>query len=130
MKPYKAIAIFAFAILISSCKSTFYITNTNSINNDNSGILYALPKTKLNIHIEITETHKQKGPFSDFTHLYFNTKNAVTKNDVEYRISDISVLTVPVLDSTNIYCINPSENNSTIGACLCSMAPMVPSIKS
>ncbi len=113
MRSLKLIIIFALIVVISSCKSTFYITNTNTQNIDNSGILYALPKTKLNINIEVTETHKQKGPFSDYTYLYFNTKNAITENDVEYRISDISVQNVPVIDSTNIYCINPSKSNST-----------------
>lgn len=113
MKTYKNILIFLFVILISSCKSTFYIKNTNTLNNNNSGILYALPKTKVKINIEVTETHKQKGPFSDYTYLYFNTKNAITKNEVEYRISDISINTVPVIDSTNLYCINSSESKST-----------------
>ncbi len=113
MKPFKTIILFAIIILLFSCNSTFYITNTNTQNIDNSGILYALPKTKLNINIEVTEVHKQKGPFSDYTYLYFNTKNAITQNDTEYRISDISVQSIPVIDSSNIYCINPSKSNST-----------------
>jgi len=97
-------------LTLSSCKSGMYITNTSSSANNNSGIIYALPKTKLNIQFEITETHKQKGPFAKYTYLYFSTKNAISKNETQYRISNISINTSPIIDSLNIYCINNNDN--------------------
>ncbi|MCF6365707.1 MAG: DUF4831 family protein [Bacteroidales bacterium] len=112
MKPFKFILTALFFITISSCNSTFYTVSTNTDHINNAGIIYALPKTKLNINIEITEIYKQKGPFSDYTYLYFNTKNAIKKNEVKYKISGISVETIPVLDSSNIYCINTKKNNT------------------
>jgi len=115
MKPFKYILIIIAFIILSSCNSAFYTINTIDENDKNistSGIIYALPKTKLNINVEITEIHKQKGPFSDYTSLYFNTKNSIQKNEVKYKISDISIQTVPVIDTLNIYNINTVTNNS------------------
>ncbi len=93
-----------------SCKSEMYVSNVNTYSDSNQGIIYALPKTKLEVEIEITETHKQKGPFAKYTNLYFNTKNAITENSTEYRISNILINSKPVLDSTNIYCFHNADN--------------------
>jgi len=108
----KKILFIAFIIsALYSCKSEMYITNVNSnYLKNSSGVTYSLPKTKLIIEIEVTETHKQRGPFSKYTNLYFNTKNAIIKDNVDYRISNISIHTTPVIDSSNIYCINNSDN--------------------
>ncbi|NPA44577.1 MAG: DUF4831 family protein [Chlorobi bacterium] len=101
----------ALLILLFSCKSEMYVSNVNSKYLENtSGLIYALPKTKLEVEIEITETHKQKGPFAEYTNLYFNTKNAITENSTDYRISNISINAKPVTDSANIYCINSLDN--------------------
>lgn len=110
MKYTKIIFIISFIFTLYSCKTGMYVTNTVSQINTNSGVIYALPKTKLNIQIEITETHKQKGPFSKYTYLYFSTKNAITKNETKYRISDVSISTSPILDSANIYCVTNNDN--------------------
>jgi len=111
MRKISIIIYTVFFVFLYSCKSEMYITNINSnyIKNT-SGIIYTLPKTKLEVEIEITETHKQKGPFAKYTNLYFNTKNAITKNSTDYRISNISINSKPIVDSANIYCINSLDN--------------------
>lgn len=96
-----------------SCKSKMYVTNVYSYSTNSQGVIYALPKTKLEVNIEITETHKQKGPFAKYTNLYFNTKNAIIENSTEYRISNISINTKPILDSANIYCFHNSNKEIT-----------------
>lgn len=110
----KNILLFISAILLFSlysCKSEMYVTNINSkTNKKTSGVIYALPKNKLEITVEITETHKQKGPFAKYTKLYFNTKNAITKNSTNFRISNISINSKSILDSANIYCINNEDS--------------------
>ena len=100
------------SVILSSCKSSFTVVNTNDLELNDAGIIYSLPKTKINISIEIAEIHKQKGPFTEFANLYFNSKNAVTENKVEYQITDISIKAVPFSDTDHIYSLNSGENIS------------------
>ncbi len=96
-------------LFFTSCKTTFYTKKINP-NNLEDGLIYALPKSEIRISLEITEQIKQKGVFSEYTHLYFNTKNAVMKDDIKYYISDFTVKTIPVIDSSQIYKIISPKN--------------------
>jgi len=98
-------------ILISSCKSSFEVINVNKDSNLEQGILYILPKTKIGISLEVTEIYKQKGPFSEYSHLYFNTKYAIKENSTEFKITDISIKTIPISDLEHIYSIQAGKNS-------------------
>ncbi|MCD4791638.1 MAG: DUF4831 family protein [Bacteroidales bacterium] len=104
--------IFILSVILISCKSSFTVVNTKDLKLNNEGIIYSLPKTKINISIEITEIHKQKGPFAEFTGLYFNSKNAITVNEIEYQITGISIKPVPFSDPDHFYSLNSGKNTS------------------
>ncbi len=112
MKHFKIVKLTGFFLffVLFSCKTSFYTEKISDSTEKKNGIIYALPKTKIIADIEITKKVKQKGIFSDFTHLYFNTKNAIMKNETKYFISDISITTTPILDSSQIYRIVASGN--------------------
>ncbi len=111
MKTVKHLFIFLFlsVLIITSCKTGFYSEKYNSKSKEN-GIIYALPKAKIIVNLEITKQVKQKGIFSEFTHLYFNTKNTISEDELKYYISDFSVKTIPVIDSSKIYKIVSKRN--------------------
>ncbi len=112
MKHFKIVKLTGFLLffVLFSCKTSFYTKKISDNTEKKNGIIYALPKTKIIADIEITKKIKQKGIFSDFTHLYFSTKNAIMKNETKYFISDISITTTPILDSSQIYRIVASGN--------------------
>ena len=97
-----------------SCKTSFYTEKITHKQSEEQGIVYALPKAKLIVTAEITQEIKQKGIFADYTHLYFNTKNAVLNNETHFYIIDFSVKTIPVIDSSKIFRINSSENINSL----------------
>ncbi len=113
MNIYKNLKIAGYLLLLFliSCKTSFYTEKAVPLSDENkNGIIYALPKSKIIVKVEITKEKKQKGIFADYTHLYFNTKNAVLQNDTKYFISDITIKTIPVVDSMQIYRIVSPEN--------------------
>ncbi|MCF6184413.1 MAG: DUF4831 family protein, partial [Bacteroidales bacterium] len=93
-----------------SCKAPFYTEKIPHQNSKAEGIIYSLPEAKILVKVEITKEIKQKGIFSDYTHLYFNAKNAILKNETKFYISDISLKTVPVVDSSQVYRIISPKN--------------------
>lgn len=108
-KTLKTISLFLF-VLLFSCKASFYTKKISRVESNDSGIIYTLPKTKLIITAEVTNEINRKGIFADYTHLYFNTKNAVLKNKTNFYISDFSVKTIPVFDSSSVYQIVSQKN--------------------
>ena len=112
MKTSEIVKFYAliFIVLLTSCKTSFYTQKNSPEDNPENGIIYVLPKSKLIITAEITKEIKEKGIFADYTHLYFNTKNAVLRNSTKFYISDISVKTIPVIDSSQIYRIISPKN--------------------
>lgn len=114
MKTQKTVKIIIYisVLFLVSCKSSFYVEKAQ--NAENNSIIYALPKTKIILQVEVTDEIKQKGIFSDYTHLYFNTKNAVLKNSSKFYISDISLKNVPLIDSSQIYKIISAKNSNPL----------------
>jgi len=114
MKTQKTVKIIIYisVLFLVSCKSSFYVEKAQ--NTENNSIIYALPKTKIILQVEVTDEIKQKGIFSDYTHLYFNTKNAVLKNSSKFYISDISLKNVPLIDSSQIYKIVSAKNSNPL----------------
>lgn len=108
-RKFTFLIILITSVILSSCKSTFKVVNTKNPELIEGGIIYSLPKTKINISIAITEIHKQTGPFSEFSNLYFNSRNAITENEIEYQISDIFIKTVPFSDPDHIYSLNSGK---------------------
>lgn len=105
------VVLIASAIFLSSCKTNFQVVHSAMNDIENEKIVYNLPKTKITLSIEVTEIKKQKGEFAEYAHLYFNTKNTIQSNSVEYRISDISLNTVPINDQEQIYAVIPGDNS-------------------
>ena len=97
-------------LFLFSCKTSFYSEKVINNFENTEGIIYALPKTKLIVSAEITKEIKQKGIFSEYTNLYFNAKNAVKTNETKFYLSDISVKTIPVADSSKIFRIVSLRN--------------------
>ncbi len=108
-KTVKTFGYFSLFFLFS-CKSLFYTEKIIPKQNEEQGLIYALPKAKLIITAEITQEIKQKGIFADFTHLYFSKKDAILKNSTNFYISDLSVKTIPVIDSSDIFRIVSDKN--------------------
>ena len=107
----KLIFILIIILIATSCKTKFNVINVNDIEDYEDAIIYGLPKTALNISVEVEEIHKQKGPFYKYAKKYLGTNNVIKSDVTEYRISKIKIGTFPVSDSSNFYAVIPGEES-------------------
>ena len=57
------------------------------------GIFYSLPRTIVEVSVEVEKVENYKGPYSEFALRMLGLKNVVTANTVEYAISSIDIST-------------------------------------
>lgn len=106
----KVILAIILSSILFSCKTKFNVVNVNDTKDYENSIVYNLPKTALNIAVEIEEIHSQKGPFYKYAEKYLGTKNFISSDDIEYRISKIKIETYSVPDSAQFYAIKNASN--------------------
>lgn len=107
----KIFIILTLSGLIFSCNSAYEVTKLSDIMTIENGIIYNLPKTALNITVEVEEIHKIKGPFSKYAGKFFGTTDAVKSNTTEYKIAKIVFETGAITDPSNFYIIKPKKNS-------------------
>ena len=73
-----------------------------------------MPKTKLNINVDVVKTAFYKGPFSEYAKEYLGIENVIENNSTEYKLSNIDI--VPTVENDNYYTYlltNYSKNINT-----------------
>ena len=112
MNKKTAFFILVIGMSISSCVSTFKTLNISDNVEPENGLIYSLPSTELNVIVEITEIHKQKGPFYEFLQVYFDTESGIKEDELIYRITDVSIVSNPIIDKDHIYAVIPGKKTS------------------
>jgi hypothetical protein len=112
MKRSTFLYILVIALLANSCSGTFKTINLADHKKAVNGLIYSLPATKLNIKIEITEVRKQKGPFYEFLHLYFDTEEGIKEDELIYQITDVSIESSPIADPEFYFSVIPGKRTS------------------
>lgn len=111
---YYILAYFALIVFLTSCKTNYNVVKVdlNSKPSTKDGFYYNLPKNILKISIEIEKQEKIKGPYSDYAKQYFGLTNVITQNSLSYSVKNVSVETIPEIDSSQIYFVE--TNNSDL----------------
>jgi len=101
--------------LISSCTSkkvVFTVENLKDVKNyKENPLIYSLPKTVISIDVEVTKKVYKKGPFSDFADTKLGITDVISKDKVEWTISNVEFQTFAKIDTTQIYVINSNNPN-------------------
>ncbi len=109
ISPMRRITLSFLLILVSlfgfSQINVIHIDN-NTAPLDKEGLFYALPRTTIKIEVSIDKIENYKGPYSDYALKYLGLKNVVTANAVEYKITDMKVLTSPQPDPDQYYFVD------------------------
>jgi hypothetical protein len=106
-KRFLSISILLLTFLLT-CTGVFAQLKAYHINNTDvppgqQGVVYALPRTVVNIDVTIDRIENYKGPYADYALRYLGLKNVVMNNAVEYAISDITITTSPEPDPEQYY---------------------------
>ena len=99
-------------ILLNSCKTTEVIQKTYPLNNADKvnyeGIIYALPKTKILIHVKLLRQTFIKGPYHEYTNEFLRIEEVNHSNFEKWGIDQVKISTVPEIDPEN-YFIAPNN---------------------
>lgn len=80
-----------FLAALFSCKQSYYAQKVTPDTKTAEGVIYNLPQTELLVEVEVTETENHPAPFSRYAGKYFGNIEAITSNEITYRISDIRI---------------------------------------
>jgi hypothetical protein len=69
------------------------------------GIVYALPKSRLDVTIYMKRTDMVKGPFASWAGKYLGIDNVINSNATTWQITDIAIKPIPVPDTAHLYYI-------------------------
>jgi hypothetical protein len=106
-KRHLSVSLLLFAFLLSGTGAfaqlkAYHITG-NDVPPGQQGVVYALPRTVVNIEVTIDRIENYKGPYADYAQRYLGLKNVVMNNSVEYAISGITITTSPEPDPEQYY---------------------------
>jgi hypothetical protein len=112
-KIFLLIAIILFALphlLIAQISVSKIDDSFNPGSND--GIIYALPRTLVQVDVTIEQKELLAGPLRNYAEEYMGITNFISKNGFEYSIKDISISTAAEADPEHYYFISPGEKIS------------------
>jgi hypothetical protein len=97
-------------LMFPACSDTLRVLPVTKISDTQDALIYNLPKTALIIEAEVEKTVTFKGPFSEYTDLYFQSNRSVKRNETYYRLKNIQVSSIARPDSAHYYGIlSPPE---------------------
>lgn len=76
---------------------------------EKNGIFYALPRNVIKVQLTVSKTETFKGPYAEFAVKYLGLSSFISKNSVEYSISDVSLEVLAETDPEQYYFIELDE---------------------
>lgn len=86
--------------------------NGSTVPPGRQGVVYALPRTVVNIEVTIDRIENYKGPYADYALRYLGLKNVVMNNAVEYAITGVVITTSPEPDPDQYYFVQTGGKQS------------------
>lgn len=85
-------ALLAFAFVCGQLQAQFTTTFAKNITpGQQNGLYYSLPQTMLKLDFVIRETVSEKGPFSDYADMYFNSVDYIDYDEVTHELVDVKL---------------------------------------
>lgn len=105
-----------FVLLLSffSCKTVEYVTVVEykpTLEPTSNSFYYALPRTTFKVDIEFVRTTRIAGPYHNYAEKYLSIENALAKDSISWKISDISIGTTNEADPDHYYVVESSAKD-------------------
>jgi hypothetical protein len=102
----------AIIVLATSC-SKKPITTITPIDQASAlspkGLIYALPKTSVEVKVDAQYTEVIPGPYAKFAHKYLGVSNVPLSKKSKWTITDVSVSSYHQADVTSLFVVEPTE---------------------
>jgi len=103
-------------LFFSACTSTKFtvinVRETNELSKD--ALLYALPRTIIDVAVEITKETFIAGPYSVYAEKYLGYKNVSQRNSEKWKINGIELIGYPEPDPNHLYWLQASKNSPAV----------------
>jgi hypothetical protein len=73
-------------------------------------VYYSLPKTMVEVEVEVTKTVQQAGPYYKYSERYLALKDVIPEDKTSYSITDVKVHAKAIADASKSFSISPNEN--------------------
>jgi hypothetical protein len=100
-------------LVIASTFSTFAktsVTPFDATKDHLNGIVYALPKTQINVTITARHTIEKPGPFYQYAERYLATKEIITINNESWNIENIEIKSNAIADPNRTFQVAIDNN--------------------
>jgi hypothetical protein len=105
MKSYQILFLFTFLTLKSVAQEALITENQSSI-------IYSLPKKELCIELEIEKTVQQPGIYFQYSDRYLATNQVFLEEKISYQLKSIQLSTFSVADPSRMFVIQPIKKNN------------------
>lgn len=109
----KILIFFLLAAGLTACSESIRVMHVNKVAETDHAIVYNLPQTAILVEVEVEKTVNFKGPFAEYTDLYFQSNRTVMRNETFYRLKNVNISSFPVPDSAQYYAVLPAEESTT-----------------
>lgn len=92
-------------------KGSYKVVPVSNVGNPSTkGIVYALPRTELEINIMAEKTELIRGPFYQYSERYLGLKDVITENETQWDMVEVTVKPMGVPDADKQFVIQYSGN--------------------
>ena len=107
----KNLSYFIILFMLLSCSAgKFTTTNFHNLAGfEENSHIYALPKTRIVVHVEVEKTEITPGPYHQYAKKYLGIEGVPTVSSNRFEIKDISISTQSVTDPDYIFSVK-NEN--------------------
>ncbi len=110
MKYFKnnLLLVLLIVTLISSCTPTQNIQVSKSSSNESGPqtLIYSLPKTRVDINIQVTKTITKSGPYAAYAEKYLTLTKVPTFDSEVFEITEVKIIPVNEPDPDQYYALN------------------------
>ena len=116
MKLTKILIIPAVLVLLNSCQTTEPTVSrtvdplNGGVQSGSNPIVYALPRTILNLEVTATEVTKKRGPYYRYAKKYLGIEEGIQSDHKEWILKSVNINSYEEIDPDQYYVVNSTGN--------------------
>lgn len=94
------------------------VVKKTAVKANNFGITYSLPKTSLIVDATVVKYTSKAGPYYKYAEKYLGVKDAITQDNVYYKLQGVKLINKGIPDQDNSYVVEFKQGTVAPYACL------------
>ncbi len=106
----KLLFISLMLLFLSATNAQTEAVKVTALKGNEYGLTYSLPKTMLNVDVQVTKITQKRGQFYQYAEKYLGVKDVITEDKTYWTLDNIDVWGKSVIDKDNTYFIQLKSN--------------------